>query len=90
MYRYTKPEAKLDHAQKLNWIQHEFWSQETIWCDQLECLVKQRPEEDELIQNWRPFWAVEVAGNHKSSRTINSMKANNFDVEGLESLAERT
>ncbi len=51
--------------------------QETIWCDQLECLVKQRPEEEELIQNWRPFWEIEVPGNRKSSRK-KSMKAKNF------------
>eukprot|EP00434_Breviolum_minutum_P033523 symbB.v1.2.029666.t1/scaffold3277.1/size59865/5 len=37
------------HLLELNQLLQE----ETIWCDQLECLVKQRPEEDELIQNWR-------------------------------------
>ena len=30
--------------------------------------MKQRPEEEELIQNWRPFWEIEVPGNHKSSQ----------------------
>ena len=39
--------------------------------------MKQRPEEEELIQNWRPFWEIEVPGNRKSSRK-KSMKAKNF------------